>query len=69
MSDHYMVYVIRKGLGTQYNGLRTRRVRTGHEDQLLTDLRKVQWETGYEDQLLTDLRKVQWETGYVDNNE
>ena len=47
VSDHYMVYVIRKGLGTQYNGHRMRRVRTftsGNVDQLLTDLRQVQWE-------------------------
>ena len=27
VSDHYMVYVIRKRLGTQYNGQRMRRVR------------------------------------------
>ena len=47
VSDHYVVYVIWKELGTQYNGHRMRKVRiftSGYEDQLLTDLRQVQWE-------------------------
>ena len=40
VSDHYMVYVTRKELGTQYNGHKMRKVRTftsGNEDQLQYD--------------------------------
>ena len=50
LSDDYMVYVVRSGLGSQCHKIsRVRALRKGNVSQLQHDLVKMEWEIGCED--------------------